>query len=180
MNEAAKIDHVHQGVHKLLAGTNITLTPAGGLGDVKIDATAPAPNKLARMEFTFDRTAAVADGDQDITCVSADDGASFIPTALTLHAGRTGNTTQIGSFGQAILVNGNSVTEQGMLYCFGDTVARSYIGITAYLFVSGGGQWVGTLANSGTTTKVRIGWVKHPVNGGLDITCSIIIHGVKV
>lgn len=144
------------------------------------DFTVVGGSKLARMPVTFERLADEGDTNQNIDCLSVDDLAPFKPDSITIHVGRTTNPTQVGSFGQAILADGNSVTEQGMMYAFADTVARSYIGLVAYVFVAGGGQWVGTLVNSGLATRLRISWVGHPVFGGLNITGSIIIHGVKV
>lgn len=41
MNELPRRDHVHEGVHKIIAGSNVSVTPANGLGDVTIDVTLP-------------------------------------------------------------------------------------------------------------------------------------------
>lgn len=145
--------------------------PRGGSG--------PA-NKIARMEQTFTKLDDDAPGPQVITCISADDNAPFLPKSLTLLLGRTTNITQVGSFGQAILADGNSVTEQGLMYTFADTTARVYIGLIGYVFVSAVGYWLATLVNSGSVDKIQIDWLDHPTFGGLAITGSVIIHGVKI
>jgi hypothetical protein len=38
-NTASRCDHVHQGVHKLIAGAGVTLSPSSGLGDVTVTVT---------------------------------------------------------------------------------------------------------------------------------------------
>lgn len=137
-------------------------------------------NKIARMEQTFTKLDDDTPGPQVITCLSADDNAPFLPKSLTLHLGRTANITQVGSFGEGILSDGNTVLEQGMLYAFADTVARSYIGLIGYVFVTAVGFWQATLVNSGSVDKIQIDWLDHPTFGGLAITGSVIIHGVKI
>lgn len=147
---------------------------------VDLSVAAAAPNLLARMEATLTKLDDDTPGPQVITCISADDNAPFLPKSLTLHLGRTANITQVGSFGQAILTDGNTVLEQGMLYAFADTTARSYIGLIGYVFVSAVGTWQATLVNSGSVDKIQIDWLDHPTFGGLAITGSVIIHGVKI
>jgi hypothetical protein len=36
---SSRCDHVHEGVHSLVAGTNITLSPSSGLGDVTVTSS---------------------------------------------------------------------------------------------------------------------------------------------
>lgn len=159
----------------------IVKTPGGPCCDsYDLSAAAASPNLLARMEQTFTRLDDDVAGTQTITCISADDNAPFRPKSLTLHLGRTGNITQVGSFGQAILTDGDTVLEQGIMYAFADTTSRSYIGLIGYAFVTAVGTWQATLINSGSVDKVKLDWVDHPTFGGLGITCSIIIHGVKI
>ena len=52
---ASRCDHKHEGVHSLVAGTNITLSPSSGLGDVTVTASAGGGGLQAgRTTYTGD------------------------------------------------------------------------------------------------------------------------------
>lgn len=54
---ASRCDHKHEGVHSLVAGTNITLDPASGLGDVTVTAAAGGAMQSVRATYAGDDAA---------------------------------------------------------------------------------------------------------------------------
>lgn len=63
-HKLSRCDHVHEGVHKIVAGTNVTISPTSGLGDVTVNASSGGCTLAANGaddDFTWD-AAQVADG----------------------------------------------------------------------------------------------------------------------
>ena len=53
---ASRCDHKHEGVHSLVAGTNITLSPSSGLGDVTVNSSGGGMT-MTRTTYTGDGAA---------------------------------------------------------------------------------------------------------------------------
>lgn len=170
----SRCDHVHEGVHQLIAGANITLVPANGKGDVEVSA--PAPNNLAWMAVNISRTVVAGDGDEEFTCLSEDDGAPFTPKHADLLL-YNDETNKAGSSGRAIMTDGVTLVDQGCMYCYLTTTAAADRAVFGFVFTVANRYLVTHIAAT-SAVKFKIHW---STIGAAGLACHGIlkISGVK-
>ena len=129
---ASRCDHVHEGVHSLVAGTNITLSPTSGLGDVTVASsgggvalegdyttwtlsqTVVVTSGTRFIEdgscFTNDEASILVNADGSLYLVTVSTGAiSLLTTDMSVQSSIESDTSVLGKYMVTVSQNNKNV-----------------------------------------------------------------------